>query len=249
MYNQILSIYIGQLTIGGDMDNQLQTNILPSVQEFELLQRMLKPFLDSGFLPNTVKTPAQALTIAIKGRDLGIPPLQAFSHINVIQGKPTISAELMLALIFRKYPTANITYKQNDSKACIIEAARPGGTASTFSFSMDDADKAGLSGNNSWKKYPADLLKARCISRMSRSLFPECLMGCSYTPEELGGPIDNKENLTVASNEDTSDITEVQGASKAPVDTPTNSKAEGVEETQLSTPFDDQDIKTISEFE
>jgi len=175
------------------MDTQLQTTtqggVLPSITEFELIQRMLKPMLASGFLPDTIKNEAQALTIALKGRDLGIPPLQAFSHINVIKGKPTISSELMLALIFRRYPQAKIVYKLNDNEQCIIEASRPNGEPSVFSFTMEDANIAGLSGSYSWKKYPTDLLKARCISRMARSLFPECLMGCSYTSEEMGGPV------------------------------------------------------------
>lgn len=174
------------------------SGVLPTPQEFELLQRMLRPFLESGFLPNSIKSPAQALTIAIKGRDLGIPPLQAFSQINVIQGKPTISPELMLALIFRRYPTASITYLQNDAKGCIIEASRPSGKASTFSFTMDDAVMAGLASTPTWKKYPSDMLKARAISRMARSLFPDCLMGCSYTPEELGASIEiDAENNTI----------------------------------------------------
>lgn len=179
---------------------QLSNNIsiLPTNDEFRLIQRMITPMVQSGFLPNTIKTPAQALTIALKGRELGIPPMQAFAHINIIQGKPAISAELMLALIYKNYPDAVISFETNTNEACVIKAARPGQKSDSFSFTIQDAEQAGLASGHSWKKYPASLLRARCISAMARAKFPDALMGASYTPEEMGGEIEEVEEESIA---------------------------------------------------
>ena len=139
----------------------------------------------SRLLPESIKTAEAAMAVIIKGRELGLPPMVSFSNIHIIKGKPTISAELMLALIYRNCPQAYIRFVRYDVNACEIDAARPGMEPSRFNFSIEDAKRAGLTGNPTWQKFPKDMCKARCISAMARSLFPDILMGCSYTPEEM----------------------------------------------------------------
>lgn len=156
-----------------------------STSGWAIMKEQANVFIRSGFLPSSIKTPEQAMTIMFKGRELGIPPMQAFSHINVIQGKPAISSELMLALIYRSYPGAKIDFKKLESDGCQIMAGRPGQKQVLIKFEKADAESAGLLGKENWRKYPRAMFRSRAISEMARALFPECLMGCSYVPEEL----------------------------------------------------------------
>jgi len=150
------------------------------------LRQQAKELIASGFLPQHIKTVDQFMAIAMKGQEVGLPPMQAVSQINMIQGKPTISSEAMLALVFKSLPTCDIAYRALTNEECVIEARRsPDGQYSKFSFSMSDARLAGISSKDNWKKYPRAMLKARCISEMCRSLFPDCIAGISYTPEEI----------------------------------------------------------------
>ena len=176
------------------MDNQSKAiSLNASTDEFDSLQRQCKLAVTSGLLPDEYNKGganqqlAKAVVVALKGRELGIPMMQAFGQIHVIKGKPTISAELMLALIYRAHPEAKIDFIKYDNHICSIEAARPNGKSTVFEFSMEDAEKAGLLRNDTWKKYPRAMLRSRCISEMGRTMFPDALMGCSYTPDELGG--------------------------------------------------------------
>lgn len=170
------------------------TENLPSTtgpkDQWVLLQRQSKAFLESGFLPSHIKTLAQAITIAWKGYELGVPPLQSFSSITVIKGKPCLSSELMLALIYQRVKGANVTFVTAPDKQateCEIEMQRPGGKPQSFRFTIEDARKAGIiTSNSAWEKYPAAMLRARAISAGARAVFPDAIMGC-YTPEELGG--------------------------------------------------------------
>lgn len=173
------------------------TTINPTKTEFEVMQRQVKMAVLSNMLPDELKKGdmntmiAKAGVIALKGRELGIPMMQAFSQINVIKGKPTISAELMLALIYKAHPNAEITFSVLTNKCCEIKAKRPNASElTTITFTMEDADKAGLSTGFSWKKYPRALLRSRAVSEMARTLFPDAIMGCSYTPEEMGKDVD-----------------------------------------------------------
>lgn len=158
-----------------------------TVETYSVLEKQVTMAIKSGFLPASIKSPEQAITIALKGRELGIQPLQAFSQIHIIQGKPTISSELMLALIYRNCKGAVINYLESTSDACVIEACRPGGKMNTFSFNIEEAKSAGLLQKENWRKYPDAMLRARCIAIVARAVFPDAIMGASYTAEELGG--------------------------------------------------------------
>lgn len=152
--------------------------------EWAMVKEMATILHGSGMLPESVKSPHAALAIILKGRELGFPPMASFSQINIIKGKPTLSAEGMLALIYKMYPNAEIEYLKNDTNVCEIEAVK-NGKKNKFSFTMEDAKTAKLLGKQNWQLYPRAMLRSRCISEMARSMFPECLMGCSYTEEEL----------------------------------------------------------------
>jgi hypothetical protein len=164
---------------------QTSVNLMPSAQEWKMMVDQASVLVKSGFLPDSVKTPEQAITIMLKGREVGMPPMQAFAQINVIKGKPTIGAEGMLALILKAHPSVKFEYTVNTNEACEMKIARPGNSQCTFKYTIDDATKAGLMSKDNWKKNPRAMLRSRCISEMSRSIFPDALMGISFTPEEM----------------------------------------------------------------
>lgn len=140
----------------------------------------------SKMIPSSIDTFEKAMIIALKGRELGLQPMIAFSHIFVINGKPTLSAEIMLASIYEKYPDAEIMLVESTDNRCVLKAKRPKETAFTeFVWDMARAAQLGLTGKDNWKKQPKTMLWWRCISEMKRAKFPEVLMGISYTREEL----------------------------------------------------------------
>ena len=139
----------------------------------------------SGFLPKAVDTPEKAMAIAMKGRELGIPMMQSITSINVIDGKPALSAELMAALVFQRIQGAVLRCVETSNTICTYEAGRPNEKILRMSFTWEDAVKAGITGKMNWQKYPAAMLRARCCSAICRIVFPDAIMGC-YTPDELG---------------------------------------------------------------
>lgn len=170
-------------------------NIIPSQQELATAEQLAKLAIQSGYLPRDIKTPQQAIIIQLKGRELGIPPLQALTQIKVIDGKPVISAELMMCLVYKNIPEAEVTFVETNDKKCVIKARRSKQHEyATFAFTLDDARTAGLLSKDVWKKYPAAMLRARAISSMCRALFPDAIAGASYTPEELEEIKNNEEN-------------------------------------------------------
>lgn len=181
--------------------------------------------IKSGLLPTSIKLPEQAMIIMLKGRELGIPPMQAFSSIAVVNGKPTMSAELMLSKIYQAVPGAIVDYVSTNEIECVINAKRPGGKVARFSFSLEDAKRAGLLNKGTWAAYPAAMLRARCISAMARAMFPDALSGVVYTAEELGAEVDADGHVIEIPNERLAEAAPAPAVSQpvqAPVEAPKN---------------------------
>ncbi len=148
-----------------------------------------KRFVDSGLLPAAIKTPQQALLIMQAGREMGVPPTYALRNINVIKGKPGASAELLMALVRRTYGQAAIRVKTATNEACTVEYREQGWDGvSSLTFTLEDAKRAGLLGNDMYGKYPRAMLRSRAVSEVVRMSFPECIAGL-HTPEELGADV------------------------------------------------------------
>lgn len=158
-------------------------------QSLELMLDQAERYVASGLLPASIKTPQQALIIMAQGRELGIPSTVALRGIVVVQGKPTCSAELMMALVHRTYGQSAMRVFRTDNEACTVQYRQQGWDGvSEYTFTMDDAKRANLLKNPTWNQYPAAMLRARAISATVRFAFPECISGV-YTPEELGADV------------------------------------------------------------
>lgn len=165
-------------------------SLLPDPATWRTMTDMADALLKSGLLPEAIKTPQAAVAIIQKGSELGIPPMYALSNIVVIKGKPTANAELMLALIYRDHGDNAIVFTHSDATSCeVAYKRRSWSKAQTYEFTMADAQKASLLGNQTWQKYPAAMLRARCISAVARMAFPDSIGGM-HTPEEIGADVD-----------------------------------------------------------
>jgi hypothetical protein len=158
-------------------------NIVPYQNDFNVIKSIATTAHASG-LYNTVGGEAKILMILLAAQDLGIKPTVALNGgIWNIQGKIEISARLMTSMI--RKAGHSISIKQCDSKACIMVGKRAdNGDTMEASFTLEDAQKAGLSGRDVWKKYAEDMLYSRCISRLARRLFAD-VIGTAYVEGEI----------------------------------------------------------------
>lgn len=150
----------------------------------------------SGFLPASIKTGEQAAAIALAGQELGIMPMTAFRCINIIQGKPCISSELMIAKFFRDIPGAQIEWINNGDDGIASLRIRRSSELKwqEFSFTRKQAQDAGLLAKDNWKKYEPAMLRARVASAALRAVAPDSQMGL-YTPDEMGAVTNELEEV------------------------------------------------------
>lgn len=140
----------------------------------------------SNLLPVTYQNhPENVLVALAQGQALGIAPIQAMNQINVIKGKPALSADLIAALVRRAGHRLRVEGDDTYAQVTIIRADDPDYIPKPVRWDMERAKRAGLLGNPSWQKYPAAMLRARAISEAARAWANDALYGFIYTPEEI----------------------------------------------------------------
>lgn len=161
-----------------------ENNQIVETNSFSAMAKVAETLLKSGFLPQAIKTSAQAIAIILTGKELGIPAMQSLRMINVIQGKPTMAAELMLALAYQHVPGFKYQVIKSTATECTCLFERPGHKPHEHTFTIADAQSLGLAGKDNWKKQPAVMLRWRCISSGLRLVAPDAIAGV-YTAEEI----------------------------------------------------------------
>ena len=130
--------------------------------------------------------PANALLAIGLGAAMGLSPAESLMRIDVIQGKPTASAELIASNVRKAGHKLRVhSDPQNMSvTAQVIRADDPEHTY-TVTRDMAWAKRMGLDGKDNYKKQPLTMLEWRAISAIARLACSEALYGVQYTADEL----------------------------------------------------------------
>jgi hypothetical protein len=161
------------------------TNALAIYKDFDGLQRAAMALQKSNYFQD-VKSEAQAIVKVMAGSELGLPPFASMSGIHIIQGKPVLGANVIATLV-KNDPRYDYRIKQADNQACILTWYENGERVGEAGFTIQEANGAGLTGKDNWKKYTSDMLFARAISRGARRFAPGIFGGSPvYTPDEMG---------------------------------------------------------------
>jgi hypothetical protein len=149
----------------------------------------------SGFFADA-RDAAQAVVKVLAGQEMGVGPVSSMTGINLIKGKISISANLMAAAV-RRSGRYDYHVKRHDDQRCEIEFTMDGKVIGNSIFTIDDARKAGLSGDN-WKKYPRNMLFARAMSNGVKWYCPDVFGGPVYTADELGAAVDAEDGSVIS---------------------------------------------------
>ena len=171
-------------------DNYLST--------YDEVERAAKAMAASGFFTDT-KQASQAIVKILAARELGLGTFAGMNGVNIIQGRPAFSANIMAACV-KKSGRYNYRVTEMTDKNCTIEfmeyMAGKWNTSGVSSFTIEDAKKAGT---KNLDKFPRNMLFARAMSNGVRWYCPDVMSGSvAYTPEELGADVDEDGNVVSA---------------------------------------------------
>lgn len=127
--------------------------------------------------------PANCVIAMQWGMEIGLQPLQAMQSIAVINGRPAIWGDAMIALVKGSGLLERIVEDVGDTVAtCTVK--RRGEVEVSRTFSMEDAKKAGLAGKQGpWSQYPKRMMQMRARAWALRDVFPDVLRGVFVAEE------------------------------------------------------------------
>lgn len=165
------------------------------VPEWQTMKEQAAMLIKTGFLPPSVRTPEQVIAIALTGRELGIGMMEAIRGINVIQGKPSVSPQLMLALAIRTGQMESYAMESTQAGAT-VRVKRKGWPEHVAKFGPAEATALGLAGKDNYKKQAAVMYQWRALAQALRFTFPDAVSGI-YTPDEMGADVKIEEDGTM----------------------------------------------------
>lgn len=158
---------------------------------FNAAMKIAQTLAKSKVVPSSLQGKHEdVFAVLVMGAEIGIKPMQALNSINVIQGKPTISPQLMMAMVRGRLPSSIIDIKQNpEAKSVTVKAARSkeeldAGLYYEAVWDLDRATRMGLATKDNYVKQAKTMLTWRAVAEACRMQFPDIIMGL-YVPEEF----------------------------------------------------------------
>ena len=210
------------------------------VQEIDIeeIKRVAMMMVCSDFFQvgkDQTQAVAQIGVKILAGREMGYGAFASVQGIHVIQGKPTVSANLMAAAV-KAHPRYNYKVVEMTDDKVSIQFYEDGQPSGVSEFTKADAMLAGLTGKEIWKKFPRNMLFSRALSNGVRWFAPDVFNGNTvYTPDEVDADvtIDMATGEVIATGKQ--QLTQVE--KKAPVQIVEKKEAEKKEDKQPVAPY------------
>lgn len=149
-----------------------------------------KVIIDSGFGPKDCKGPAAIVVAVAMGARLGLDPFTAIHGIAVVNGRPSLFGDALLA-VCQNHPAWEdfveewTGKKYDDDFTAHCTVMRKGRKPKTETFSVADAKKAGLWGKQGpWSAQPQRMMMMRARAFALRGAFGDALAGF-HSREEM----------------------------------------------------------------
>ena len=175
--------------------NSLRTNLIPT--DVDQALRISEMFAKSDLVPDNYKNkPANIFLAVSAGASLGLAPFQAMQNIAVINGKPSIWGDALLAMVRNDKRCLSVKETiEGEGTArtatCSVSRLAPNGETEVISssFSMGNAQKAGLLNKKPWQSYPDRMLQMRARGFALRDAFADVIGGLITTEEAQDYPM------------------------------------------------------------
>jgi len=162
-----------------------------------------------------IQTEDQAIALCLIAQAEGRHPASAAMDYNIIQGRPSLTADAMLSRHLAS--GGSVKWIRYDDECVDAEFSHPAGGSVTIAWDTARAKSVGLLDKQNWRKWPRQMRRARCISEGVRTVNPGCIGGM-YVPDEVEDFRPREEHKALAIHpEDDADYTErEQGYPPAP---------------------------------
>jgi len=155
-------------------------------QTFEEVYRLARVFAATEMVPKEYRGKPEDCCVAVmQGLELGLSPIAALQSIAVVNGRPCLYGDGMVAVV-RGSGLLEWMKETDDGETATCTVKRKGEPEPvTRTFSQADAKRAGLAGKaGPWAQYPQRMRPARARSWALRDTFADVLKGIASAEEQ-----------------------------------------------------------------
>lgn len=177
---------------------KVPVNVTAPIQAWDEVWRLAGNLSTAALLPKDLRgKPADVAAMILYGQDLGLSPMQAIQGIYIVEGRPSLSAQLWLALVRRA--GHRVSVEEHTSQSCTVYIKRGDtGEEHKVTYTIQDAVSSGLVSLREgkpyarsqqgkalpWELHTKSMLLARAVSTCCRFIAPEIALGF-YSPDEV----------------------------------------------------------------
>lgn len=158
-------------------------------QQLDAAMRIAKALCNTSFVPkHFAGKPEETAAAILAGHELGLGPTAALRVFYVINGRPEMYAEAKVAIL-TAHGHRVWTVERTDESVTVAGRRKGEERVETVTITMEQAKRAGWTGNATYQKTPQDMLYARAAGRVCRLIAPELLHGIATVGEPDEPPI------------------------------------------------------------
>ncbi len=149
----------------------------------DIAERLAK----SSLLPEALRGKVPEVLMQIMaGQELGLYSMASLRSFNIIQGKPVMGSDAMVAVVLGSGKAEYFRrVGEGTDKSVTYETKRRGQEAQRCTWTIEMAKAAALHQKDNWRTFPRAMLASRAKSELARDVYPDVLAGC-YSTDEVG---------------------------------------------------------------
>jgi hypothetical protein len=182
---------------GQNQENKMSGEL--QVIDIKKMSEMAKVVAESRLWPQ-FDSPQKVMGLMLLCQSHGMHPMHAVQHYDLIQGKPSRKSESQLAEFYSR--GGKVKWIERTDKICkavFTSANCPDGVEVVWT--IEQAQKANLTGKDNWRGYPRQMLSARVQAEGVQIVDPGAGLGMPVTEEALDMGNERTEKAAIASFE------------------------------------------------
>jgi hypothetical protein len=149
------------------------------------VRQMADTIVNTSFCPQAYRgKPDEATAAILAGAELGFDPMASLRAFDSIQGTPAPKAMTLRAVAQAAGHRVRIV-RSSDTEAVVAGLRKGEQDWQESTWTIDRAERMGLTGKAQWKQQPAAMLVARATSEVCRWIASDAIMGMPYSAEEI----------------------------------------------------------------
>jgi hypothetical protein len=165
----------------------MSTNALTIVpRSLDEVNSLAETLSKSTLLPEALKGKTADIAVQVlAGAELGLAPMASIRGVHIVQGKPLLAADTMVALCLSSGLAEYFSCVEETADKVTYETKRKGSPhPQRATWSDDDTKLAGLNTKDNWRLHKKQMRRARAKAILARDVYPDVLAGC-FDPDEV----------------------------------------------------------------